>query len=171
MDLMEIAVDPRRELEGAEVYPWNDKTMLLVARYNNAPFRALQNKLMNPLVQAAGKEGISVEQAAVVLGKCMAKTILLGWSGLFIDGKEVEYTPNKCQEILLDPRFIDFKEAVMREAQDLDHYRLQSLEDDLGNLPGSSATEQTGRSSSKSSSKQSRKKKAQGGRRQRTVRS
>jgi len=171
MDLMELAVDPRKELEGAEVRPWNDDTVLIVARYNNAPFRALQSKLMDPLVQGAGRDGISTEQAEQVLSKCMAKTVLLGWKGLFINGEEILYSPNKCQELLLDGRFIDFKEVVMREAQNLEHYRLKSLEQDLGNLPRSSAMPRTGRSSGKSSSKTSKKKKARGGRRPQTDRS
>lgn len=164
MDLMKIAVDPGKELNGVEVRPWKDDTVLIVARYNNSAFRALQVQLMEPLIAAAGRDGISTEQAEIVLAKTMAKTLLLGWTGLFINGQEIKYSPNKCQELLLDARFIDFKEIVMNEAQTLEHYRLKDLEGDLGNLKRSSSTTLAGRSNGKNSSKTSKKKKRQAGR-------
>jgi len=158
MDLMSLAVNPTKEIEGTEVTPWNDDTVLIVARYNNSPFRAMQARLMEPLVAMAGRDGITTEQSEKVLGKCMAGTILLGWRNLLLDGKEIPYSKEKSRELMLDPRFIDFKEVVMIEAQTLENYRLHNLEEDLGNSEGSLSTVQGGRKSNKNSSKASKKK-------------
>lgn len=133
MDLMSIAVNPELEIGGAWVEPWEDGTELLVARYNNTEFRKVQARLMEPAIKLAGRGGVSTEEAENILSRTLAKTVLLGWKKLFIDSKEVKYTAKRCMEIMTDPRFIDFKETVMRESQTMEHYRLQALEADAKN--------------------------------------
>lgn len=144
MDLIQLAVSPERELGGAEVFPWNDETMLLIARYNNQKFRAMQARLLEPYIRKQGRKGVTDKQAEKILVKCMAKTILLGWENLKVEGQLVEYSEDKAIELLSDPRLADFKEIVMFESQSLEHYRLESLEEDLGNLEASSVIEASG---------------------------
>jgi hypothetical protein len=133
VDLINLAVDPEKELDGAECWPWEDDTMLIVARYNNPKFRNMQARLMEPYIRKMGRKGVTTEQAEAILVRCMAKTLLLGWDNLSLEGEEVEYTPEKALELLQDARLADFKEIVMLESQNMENYRLEALEEDLGN--------------------------------------
>jgi len=144
MDLINLAVDPERELNGAEVRPWEDETVLTIARYNNPKFRDMQARLMEPYVRKAGRKGVSTAQAEEILARCMAKTLLLGWENLKLEGEVVEYSKEKALELLSDTRLADFKEVVMLESQNLENYRLEALEEDLGNSETSSDTMQDG---------------------------
>lgn len=152
MDLMEFATDPELETEGAEIKV-DSKTTLWIARYNNPKFFAMQQRLSEPAQKAAGRKRVSDKKAQQILTKCMAKHILKKWTGLYIDGKEVEYSPAKCLEILSDPRFKTFKEDILAESQDIENFRLEKFEDDLGNSGGPSTTQSDGQKSSKDSSK------------------
>ncbi len=154
MDLINLAVNPEKEVHGAEVHPWDDETMLIIARYNNPEFKRMQARLMDPYIRKAGRKGVSTIQAEVILGRCMAKTILLGWEHLSLEGKAIEYSPEKCLELLSDKRLADFKEVVMLESQSQENYRLEALEDDLGNSKASSDTTQDGARPSEASSRE-----------------
>lgn len=164
MDLINIAVDPVKELAGARIKV-DDKTTLIVARYNNPAFRKLQAKLMEPYIRKGGEADTSTEEAEEILSKCMAETILLGWENLYLEGELVEYSKEKALELFMDPRLIDFKEIVMLHSQTQANYRLASLKDDLGNSESSSITPPDGQRNGRSSSKKS-KKKIQAARRQ-----
>lgn len=143
MDLMSIAIDPSKEIQGAKV-EIDRETSLVVARYNNKEFRKLQAKLMDPYIRTAGQDGVTTEQAEEILATCLAETVLLGWEGLKLAGEEVPYSTAKAKELLQDPRFIDFKEIVMIQSQMMENYRLEALEEDLGNSEGSLDTAQDG---------------------------
>lgn len=139
MDLRDLATDPDKEVHGARIEV-DDETILIIARFNNKAFRQLQGKLMAPIARKAGKKGVTDKQADRVLNKVMAKTILVGWEGLKLNGELVEYSPEKAEKIFADERFADFKERVLFESQQLEHFRLQDVEADLGNSPASSST-------------------------------
>lgn len=156
MDLAKIAVDPSKELHGAKVR-LDGETTIVVARFNNTLFREKQAALMEPLIQTQGRKGVTTEQAEDILAECMAETILLGWEGLYIAGREIPYSKAVAMKILKDPRFLDFKERVMLEAQRQENYRLADLEDDLGNFVPSSITPVDGQGNNRSSSRESRK--------------
>lgn len=164
MDLFNIAVDPDKEVYGAEV-DVDGETTLIIARFNNPKFRKLQAKLMEPYIRAEGRKGVTTEQAEDILSRCLAKTVLLGWKGLKLNGSDVPYSEEKALEILSDPRFADFKEMVVTQAQIQSNYRLEAMEDDLGNSGPSSTTRVAGQKNGKSSSKGSKKKRVSGGRR------
>lgn len=151
MDLMNVAVNPEKELYGAPV-KIDDETTLVIARYNNPKFRRTQAKMMEPLIETCGKAGVTTEQADEVLSKVLAECILLGWDNLKISGQVIPYTHDNCLKILRDARFVDFKERVMIESQKLENFRLEALEEDLGNFEGLSITTPDGQPSSKSSS-------------------
>lgn len=138
MDLMQNAVDPKLELEGATV-KLDDKTTLKIARFNNPEYLKLQQKLSAPFQRKGGREDMSTREADIILNRVMSRCILMGWEGLFIDGVEVEYSPAKAFEILSDRRFRQFKEDVLWESQRLEHFRLERAEDDVKNLKGPSS--------------------------------
>ena len=155
MDLMNYASDPVVELEGARV-ELDDVTTIVVARYGNDKFRNMRNRLIEPYQRKSGKEVMNTKQADAVLVKCLAATILLGWEGLFIDGEEFPYSRENAELILGDPRFKQFKEVVVQESNNQENYRLERLEDDLGNFGKSSSTAHAGKKSSKKRTKRSK---------------
>lgn len=157
MDLLDYATDPQLEEEGAWV-PMDSETKLLVARFENPKFRKMRERLSTPIAKARGRAGLTKEDGKNILNKCMAKHLLLGWQNLCVGGEIIPYSPEKCLALLQDRRLQDFKELVLGISQNLEHYRLESLEEDSGNLSGSSSTTQPGRKKTKSSSKASRKK-------------
>lgn len=155
MDLAELALDPDKELKGVWV-PFDKQTQCLIARMDNPDFLEMRTALMEPIV-AQGKGEISDAEADEVLNKCIAKTILLDWKGLFMGGVELEYNYDLCLKILSDERFRWFKERVVLESHKQANYRTELLESDLGNFVSSSTTQADGQKSGKSSSKTSKK--------------
>lgn len=133
MDLMEYASDPALEVAGVTI-PIDDETSITVAAYGNRKFREMRNRLIEPLTNAAGRRGITTAQADRVLEKCIAAHILLGWEGLKIEGEDFPYSSENCLKLLSDPRFKSFKELVMGHAAEGEHFKLERLEDDLGNF-------------------------------------
>ena len=157
MDLFSIATDPKKELEGAEVKV-DDETTLIIARFNNKEYAKAQEKFMRPYMNSKKKGKMSTKQADEILSRCMAKTILLGWTSLKIDGKEIPYSEENAYNILSDPRFANFRGLVLGHAREEEHYRLERLEEELGNYGRPSNTMPDGLESKGSSSKQSKKK-------------
>ena len=157
MDLMEFASNPELEIAGVEI-KIDDETTIIVAAYGNKKFRSMRNRLLEPLTNAAGKKGITTDQADRVLEKCIAKCILLGWEGLKIEGKDFPYSAENCLKLLTDPRFKSFKELVMGHAADGEHFKLERLEDDLGNFGSGASTARAGTQPSAQRSKRKKKK-------------
>jgi len=152
MDLINYATDPTKEVEGARVQVDKDTT-LIIARFNNPPFVKMQARLTEPYVKAQGRKGVSTEQAATILTKCMAKFILLGWEGLKLDGRVVDFSPDMALELLEDERLSTFKEVVLMESQNMENFRIEKFEDDLGNSKRLSTTTRGGKKKSKRSSR------------------
>lgn len=148
MDLMDFASDPTLEEEGAKI-DIDDETTLIIARYGNIKFRKMRNRLIEPYQLKSGREGMSTDQADDVLNQCLAAHVLKGWKGLKIEGQEIEYSKDMALKLFRDPRFKSFKERVMGEANNLENYRLERLEDDLGNFVKSPSTGRGGKKSSK----------------------
>lgn len=148
MDLSEIAVDPQKETAGAEIKV-DEETTLVIARFNNPEFRKYRNKLIEPYQTAARRGEITDEEASDVLNKALSKHVLLGWKGLKIEGKEIEYSEEKAYQLFSDPQFRQFREIVMQESQTLENFKLEKIEEDLGNSNRPSNTGRGGRKSSK----------------------
>lgn len=153
MDLKEYKMNTELEEAGA-VVEIDDETTITVSRFNNSKFRSMQERLSEPYQKRAGRSDITEDQADEILCQCMAKHLLLKWTGLTLYGELVEYSEAKCYEILRDPTLKDFKELVLLESQKLDHFREERLEEDLKNLEKISTTKAGGRNRSKNSSKQ-----------------
>lgn len=134
MDLSNFKTDPVKELEGIWV-PIDAETELLIARFNNKNFTNMQARLLSPFQRAGkGKVGITDEKADEILNTCIAHTILLGWKNLKLDDEEVEYSQSKAFDLLSDPTLKDFRNIVVLESQEMDHYREQQIVEQVGNL-------------------------------------
>lgn len=153
MDLRSYKTDPELEVAG-KVVVIDETTSITVARFNNTKFRKMQDRLTEPYQKRAGREGISDEQADEILSECMSSHLLVGWKGLLLDGKEIEYSKENALQLLTDPTLKDFKELVLFESQRIDNFRAERLDADSKNSKKQSSTKADGQKNSASSSKQ-----------------
>ena len=63
------------------------------------------------------------------MAKAVSETILLGWKGLQMDGKELKYSTGKAYEILADPTAEEFLALILEYAQDNERFRNEKLEE------------------------------------------
>jgi len=64
-----------------------------------------------------------------IMAKAVSETILLGWKGLQMDGKELKYSTEKAYEILADPTAEEFLALILEYAQDNERFRNAKLEE------------------------------------------
>ena len=100
----------------------------LIARHNNHPFRLyLQGQLTNRVDKPSDEE---IDKIFIT---ALSKHVLLGWENVTEDGVEVEFSEERAFDLLSRPELRDFREWVAERSQDMNAYRLQKEEEDLGN--------------------------------------
>lgn len=122
MDLNKFTTDLELEEDGKWV-PLDNDSRIRVARVGNKRYKQKFTELSAPHVVAIRNKTISDEVADMLLATSLGYTVLVGWEGLTIDGEMVEYSHDKATEILLDPKFKDFREMVVGIATDMDVYK------------------------------------------------
>lgn len=125
-DLSSLKTDPEKSLKGTWV-DYRGGSRLLVSRSNNEEIEQfkLQKALEHADVfQAGGKE--AEELAEKVETEALARFVLRDWSGMTIDGEEVEYTPELGMKIFADPHYADFREDVKAISANRGNYRPQA---------------------------------------------
>ena len=132
MKLSKFAVDAKKEEEGVWVSVDSDGAKILVARANNTRYREEFRKLLAPHRAAYRAGTLSEEIAGNILGKALARTILLGWEGIKNDdGTELVYSTKRAEEILCDPQYSDFRTLVEASSNDAELFRKTQLEEDV----------------------------------------
>lgn len=117
MDLANLAIDLKKEEEGAWIKV-DEETELLIARIGNDRYVDLQSQLIEKYVglgKDVGKQDI--------LPELMAKTILLGWKNLKMDGEELVYSVDTAFKILANPENKAFRDLVFAKANNMENYR------------------------------------------------
>lgn len=132
MDLNKIALDDKKVEEGIWVEV-DDTTSLLIARIGNKRFNEIMTREQKPLRRAIRNGTVPDSVQEKILVKALAGAVLLDWKGLTIDGVEVEYSKQKCIEILSDKRYKDFREFVVEYAADAEQFREELIEEAVGN--------------------------------------
>lgn len=115
-----FAVDEKKEQEGI----WEDVgdgVRVLVARIGNPLYTKEVTKLMRPYRRGIRRGSVQDDVIEAAITKAMAKTILLGWEGLEIDGVPIEFSPEKAQEILFE--FKEFRDLISDIANELDAFK------------------------------------------------
>ncbi|MFZ8393380.1 hypothetical protein ACO1MB_14085, partial [Staphylococcus aureus] len=82
---------------------------------------------------------------------CLAKTVLLDWQNLKLNGQEVPYSEAQALQILNDPKLADFRDQVVDLASDAELFREEHLEQAEKNLSSGSVGTSNGESISDSS--------------------
>lgn len=138
MDLRKFKSDPTKEQDGTWV-TLDETCSLLIARADNTKFKEAMRVALKPHKTAVRSGTISEEAADTIAATVMGQTILLGWKGLKLDGKEVTYSPAEATRILKDKTLRDFRQLVISLSEDVTLFREQEMEEAVKNSESGSA--------------------------------
>lgn len=147
MDLSQFRTDETSEEAGVWV-EMGEGAKVRIARMYNRKYKQEFQKLMRPYRTQARTNTLPDDVAEELLIKVMAATILLDWKNIFLDGKEIPYSPANAEKMLT--MFKDFRNIVSEYAQDMDLFRTAELEEAAKNSEVSSGGSSTGGKSNKS---------------------
>jgi len=126
----EFATDEKSELEGI----WEDAgggAKVLVARVGNKRYTERFKRLGKGLQRQLDRGSLPEDKQAAILISIIADTILLDWSGLADEGETVEYSKENAKAKL--KKYPEFRQFIWDIANDVENYRLEDREEDLGN--------------------------------------
>ena len=93
---------------------------LRIGRSNAPEFLSKLRRLTKPYKRQIDNGSLADDKSREMFCEAMAGTVLLGWSGLEVDGKPVPYTEATAKELLInDP---DCREFVSQIAGSLDRF-------------------------------------------------
>lgn len=122
-DIEYLAVDQEKANEGVWM-PYLKGSELKIARLNN---KAAEDHRVRKAVEHAdvfNEGGEAAEQLAFEIEtEVLAHHVLRDWEGIMIGKKAADYTPEIGIKLLSDPKYMDFREDVMRMARNRDNYR------------------------------------------------
>jgi len=104
---------------------------LKVARAGNDNWQKEYQKIDRRVRAKLENDNLGQKQADDIISKVIAKSILLDWRGIAIDGEEIPYSVEKAHELLYN--YPDFRGEVMGMARNEERFKKESIEDDLGN--------------------------------------
>ena len=121
MDLKkEFGTNKKLETEGV----WEDfgnGCKVLIARQGNENYKKAFRKLSKPYQNAIRRNNLSDEIAERILIEVMAETIVLDWSGMEEDGKDIKYSKEECFRILKS--YPDFKNEVSFRSESMELFK------------------------------------------------
>lgn len=130
MDLNKFRTSKELEVKGVDV-PVSEDCTLRIARMNNTAYKTYFNELIEPYRMQIRTGTMSEEIADAILIKSVAKTILLGWEGLKLDGRDIPYSFDNAVKALTE--YKDFRDMVVSIAQDMDLFREKEMSDSAKN--------------------------------------
>jgi hypothetical protein len=135
MELSEQKIDLVKLEEGdwVEKIPEGGNLRLKVRGAENKAWRRMQDKLINAVPRNRRVNGIDPEDRDRITAQLLLNTCLLDWDGLHIDGVPVPYSKEKAKELLTDPQWIVFRNAVSWAANVVATQRHAEIEEDAGN--------------------------------------
>jgi len=128
MDLDKFTTNKQLEVEGKWI-PLDNTSRIRVARIGNKNYKQKFTELSAPHIVAIRSKTISDDMAEQLLAESLGYSVLVDWEGLTINGEQVEYSPQKATEILLDPKYKDFRDMIVSIATDMDVYKNSADED------------------------------------------
>lgn len=130
MDLRNFAIDIKAETEGVWL-PCGD-AQLKIGRLNSPAYKEAFAKAARPF-SALAKAGILKDQdARNIVAEALAKTVLLDWKNLKLDGVELPYSQAKAQELLSNPEFDSFVKLVNDLAENEANFRQEEISKEMG---------------------------------------
>lgn len=136
MELNDIAIDADRFEQGAWVdhIPEMGDLRLKVRGVGNADYRKLQARLIDALPRAKKQGGkIEPDELDRITATCLLETVLLDWDGIMINGKSAPYSKEQAKELLLNPKWRRFRDAVAWAASIVADEGALGIEEDAKN--------------------------------------
>ncbi len=136
MELNDIAIDVAKVEEGDWVdnIPDMGTLRLKVRGIDNNDFTKLMRKLMQAVPRKKKLGGnIDPEELDTISAKCLHQTVLIDWDGVIINGAETPYSKDLAKELLTNPKWKRFREAVVYAATQVGQQDQAAKEEDLGN--------------------------------------
>lgn len=127
----QFAVD-KEAAEKGKWFPLADEGQVRVARLGNAAFKAEVLRLKKPHTHAlrhGGGQAI-VDLLNDITCKAMARTILVDWANIKMDGVDIPYSQEKAYELLRD--YPDFQETISVLAVERDNFSPEDKEEVVG---------------------------------------
>lgn len=137
MKLSELKVDPQRIENGAWVdnIPEMEGLRLKVRGAFNADWRKLQSRLVAAVPRQKRARGqLDPAEQDRVMSIVLRDACLLEWDGIEgDDGQPLPYSKEKATELLTDPQYGKFREAVIWAANTVADQRESDIEEDVKN--------------------------------------
>jgi len=112
-------IDEKKEIEGSLLVYRGVK--LIVARSNNVNFKKTFRDNLKPYKNDFDNDRMEDSVAERLMIKCVAKTILVGWTDFKdVEGKEWEYSVANAEELLTDDK--DVYEEITKFSENIDNY-------------------------------------------------
>lgn len=128
MDLSKFTTDINLEEDGKWI-ELDETSSIRVARLGNSKYKEKFTAISAPYLTAIRSKTLSDSVADKLLAESLGYTVLVDWKGLTIDGEAIPYSNKTATEILLDPKYKDFREMVVNIATDMDVYKKQQDEE------------------------------------------
>jgi hypothetical protein len=137
MDLKDFKTDLTKEEEGVWI-ELGEGARVKLARMNNPSYLESLRKGMKPHNLAIRRGTADAEVLDRIVATATAEAVVLDWEGLELNGEAITYTKEKCIEILLDDTLKDFRDWLMDEARNMDHFREAGVEEAAKNSQSAS---------------------------------
>lgn len=125
------------ENEGSKI-DLGDGLSVTITRLKNPQFRKMYANLTKPYERQMRQNTLSEEIQNKILTQCLIETVVMNWSGLTLDDKEIPYSKENAYKILSDPELADFRDLIVDLAGDAQNFREELLEESEKNLQNGS---------------------------------
>lgn len=122
-------------VDEAKEFPLGESSGIKLRPLSGTTSRRGFDKLMEPYSVRLNAGGSLTEAENKALNaRFYATYIIAGWHGLTdSEGKDIEYSPERAEALLLDPKLERLFSIVIKIAADEDSFRTTRTEDDAGN--------------------------------------
>lgn len=132
MKLKDLKVNPELVNKGEWIgnLPELEDLEVHVRGLGNPDYRRVQAQKIRQLPRSKRVGGmISDEDNERIMTECLHETCLLGWRNLLgDDDKPLPYTKEKAKELLFDPQYADFRDAVVYAARQVGRNKVAEKE-------------------------------------------
>jgi len=137
MDIKKTFATDKEAEKGGVWFEIGEGGHVKIARLNNPIYRANFRKKIEPYRQAVEMGTMDDDSADKILIQVLAETIVVDWKGLTDEGENVPFTRDKAIELMTE--YPDFRNFIVRNAENMNNFRLSMMEVDMGNLPAPSS--------------------------------
>ncbi len=122
-DLKDFRTDPTAKAAGVWI-EFGGGAEFKIASFDNPGFTEAFRKMTKPYNDLG--RAIPEEEQTVILTKCMAAHIVLDWKGVFLDEKELKYSAEAAEKVLLEFEWVLTR--IVAEAKKIENFKAQATE-------------------------------------------